>query len=93
MAKVQHPAVDLGRMANDNGLPREVRSRRQIEREPEGGLAVLVSQGTVWGVVGVDKEVGVGLVGQPKILEKRPMLPGKASVAFGLPGGVTRATP
>ena len=80
MPKVQHPAVNLGRVPHDDRLPGVVRPWGRIDREPEGGLAVLVGEGAVRGVVGVNEEVCVSLVGKRQIFEKRPMIPGEGSI-------------
>ena len=48
--------------------------------QPEGVLAVLVGEGAVLGVIGVDEEVAVGLMAEREPFEKRPMLPGEGSI-------------
>ena len=80
MAEVQHPPVNLGRVPHDNDLSGVMRPWRRIDREPEGSLAVLVGEGAIRGVIGVDEEVAVGLMGEREPLEKRPMLPCEGSI-------------
>ena len=80
MAEVQHPPVNLGRVPHDNGLSGVMRPWGRIDREPKGGLAVLVGEGAVRGVIGVDEEVAVGLMAEREPLEKRPMFPGEGSI-------------
>ena len=80
MAEVQHPPVNLGRVPHDNGPLGALRPWGRIDREPEGSLAVLVGEGAVRGVVGVNEEVAVGLMAEREPLEKRPTFPGEGSI-------------
>ena len=47
MAEVQHPSVNLGRVAHDDRFPGVVRPRGRIDRQPESRLAVLVGEGSI----------------------------------------------
>ena len=64
MAEVQHPPVNLGRVPHDDRLSGLVRPWGRIDRDPGGGLAVLVGEGAVRGIAGVDEEVAVGLLAE-----------------------------